>query len=294
MKKGIIFNNAYSNIKSSVYQSERLKEEFDKLDVQIDIVKNNYFANYIDECGNIKSEIINYDFCIYLDKDKYILNMLDKIGLKTFNNCQAIVTCDDKMLTHIALSQNGIKMPTTLSGLLCYSDESSLNMFTVEKLETILKYPIVIKESYGSLGKSVFLVQNRSELLSKMEELKLKPHLFQQFIRSSCGQDVRVVVIGKKVFASMRRVSKTDFRSNIELGGVGEPYELNENFISMSEKIAEILNLDYCGIDLLFGENGEPILCEVNSNAFFGGIEKVTSKNVAKKYAEYIYNTIYK
>ncbi|MEG2116932.1 MAG: RimK family alpha-L-glutamate ligase, partial [Clostridia bacterium] len=66
----------------------------------------------------------------------------------------------------------------------------------------------------------------------------------------------------------------------------------NDQFIQISEKVAEILDLDYCGIDLLFGENGEPIVCEVNSNAFFGGIETVTHLNVAKRYAEYIYNLI--
>ncbi|MEG1805806.1 MAG: RimK family alpha-L-glutamate ligase [Clostridia bacterium] len=292
MKTGLILNNAYANIKSSLNQSLRLKDEFEKLGVQIDIQKNNFFANYVSSDGEIASLVNHYDFCVYLDKDKYILKMLEKVGVRTFNSYESIITCDDKMLTHIALSQHQIKMPTTLSGLLCYSDDGIIIPSTLEKIENILQYPIVVKESYGSLGKSVFLVKNHDELLSKMEELKLKPHLFQQLIKSSYGKDVRVIVIGKKVFASMQRISKTDFRSNIELGGVGEPFELNDQFIQISEKVAEILDLDYCGIDLLFGENGEPIVCEVNSNAFFGGIETVTHLNVAKRYAEYIYNLI--
>ena len=58
------------------------------------------------------------------------------------------------------------------------------------------------------------------------------------------------------------------------------------------EKIAKILNLDYMGVDLMYGENGEPILCEVNSNAFFEGMEKATNINVAKAYAEYVLSAI--
>lgn len=65
------------------------------------------------------------------------------------------------------------------------------------------------------------------------------------------------------------------------------------NLNLLCKKVSDILNLDYWGIDILFGPNGYPI-CEVNSNAFFGGIEKVTDKNVAKAYSEYIYSQIYK
>ena len=112
----------------------------------------------------------------------------------------------------------------------------------------------------------------------------------QKMITTSIGRDIRVIVIGKKVFACMERVSKTDFRSNIELGGEGKPFDLPISFVDVAEKVATLLDLDYCGIDILIGENNEPIVCEVNSNAFFGGIESVTNKNVAKAYAEYILN----
>ena len=111
----------------------------------------------------------------------------------------------------------------------------------------------------------------------------------------SCeGVDVRVIVIGGKTVASMERRNKDDFRSNVAQGGCGVKIDLPENFQIVAESCAEILGLDYCGVDLLYGNDGEPYVCEVNSNAFFGGIEEATGVNVAKLYAEHIIKTIYK
>lgn len=151
---------------------------------------------------------------------------------------------------------------------------------------------MIVKTSYGSLGKGVYKADNREQFSVIAKELKCKSHLFQQFIKSSVGRDIRVIVIGGKFVAAMIRQSNRDFRSNLELGGVGTPVTPPKEVVEMCEKTANILKLDYCGIDVLFGEN-KYYICEVNSNAFFGGIEKVTQINIAEKYSKYIYGCIY-
>jgi ribosomal protein S6--L-glutamate ligase/gamma-F420-2:alpha-L-glutamate ligase len=83
-----------------------------------------------------------------------------------------------------------------------------------------------------------------------------------------------------------------DFRSNVELGGSASAYQPSKEVIEICEKTAQVLGLDYCGIDVLFGEDG-PLICEVNSNAFFGGMESATGVNVAKAYAEYMCKKVY-
>ena len=183
-------------------------------------------------------------------------------------------------------------MPKTLSGLLCYDKFAEINAETLNRIESHLSYPIIVKESYGSLGKGVYMANSRAELLSLAKQLKLRPHIFQQAITSSLGVDIRVIVVGKEKVFAMKRESKTDFRSNVELGGVASKYTLPNSWRDFALKIAKLIDLDYCGIDILFGENGEPILCEVNSNAFFGGIEKVTGENIAKCYVDYVLDNI--
>ncbi len=294
LKRALILVNAYSKLKSAINQPIRLREELNKLGVEVDIEKNSIDTAMIIE-GEAVSFIEDYDFVIYLDKDKYTSSLLERTGIRLFNSHEAIRICDDKMDTHIRLTGQGIPMPDTIGGLLCYNEEASLQeaLPRVELIERKLGYPCIIKECYGSLGAKVYCADNREELLIRMEKVKLKSHLFQKMITTSRGKDVRVIVIGGKAICGMKRTSKTDFRSNIELGGVGEPIELPDSFIELSERVADILKLDYCGIDLLYGENDEPIVCEVNSNAFFGAIESVCGVNVAAKYAEYIYKVMY-
>ena len=67
---------------------------------------------------------------------------------------------------------------------------------------------------------------------------------------------------------------------------------LGLRLFNSAERVAEILGLDYCACDLLIGSDGEPILTEVNSNAFFAEGERVTGVDVAGAYAEYIVRNI--
>ena len=292
MKKCLILVNAYSRLKSSLNQSARLAEEFKKLGVRAEVKRNDFFACAIEEGGGLCSRAEEYDFCVYLDKDKYISAMLEKSGMRLFNRHEAIQLCDDKMLTSIALSGRGIAMPRTFAGLLCYDPQEDVNQDALRFVAGELGYPLIVKSSYGSLGSGVFKADDYSALLSVARQLKCTPHLFQRFVAASAGRDVRVIVIGGKVVAAMLRSSEGDFRSNIELGGSGSPYLADEELCSLCVRTAETLGLDYCGIDVLLGEEGY-LVCEVNSNAFFGGIEKVAGVNVAGAYARHIYEKIY-
>lgn len=288
--KGLILNNAYYETPSTHYQGERLSEELKKLGVETDIKKNDFFGAEIDG-GNLKNKAMGYDFCVYLDKDKYLAYALEKCGLRLFNCRAAIEVCDDKAQTFLALANCGIPMPKTLPGLLCYDPSASVSVTSRKVLERELGFPMIAKQSYGSLGKFVYKIDDSAQLEEICEELKCTPHLFQKFIAESAGKDIRAIVIGGIAVAAMKRQSATDFRSNIELGGVGTPVEIDGELRALCERVAALLHLDYCGIDILYGKEGY-LLCEVNSNAFFGGIERVTGVNIAALYATHIVNSL--
>lgn len=291
--KGIIFVNPFLVPDESVFGAQRLREEFNNLGVEIEIISNGFSRVALDGL-NTSFDFGKPDFAVYLDKDKYLSEILEKSGLRLFNSHQAVRVCDDKAQTYIALSGKGITIPKTIFGALCYSKDLVIKKEWAEKIADQLSFPLIIKESFGSMGKGVYKANNLDELLSVMEKVKLKPHLFQEYVPYKTGVDVRVIVIGGKAVASMERVNEGDFRSNVARGGCGKQVELSDEFKSVAETCAKILNLDYCGVDLLYGKDNKPVLCEVNSNAFVGGIEKATGVNVSKLYAEYIIKTIKK
>lgn len=297
MQRALIIINAYAKAESFSRQSTRIKEELALRNVAADIVRNDRFLFSVTDGEIAKGEILksaDYSFVVYLDKDKYCSEALEKLGYRLFNSHEAICVCDDKMLTHLALAKHGIPMPSTLAGFLCYTPSEPILPETVDEIARKLGYPVIVKTCYGSLGKGVFKADDRQSLAALCEKLKCEPHLFQRCITSSLGRDIRVIVIGGKAVAAMKRESETgDFRSNIGCGGKGSAIEIDDCLAAISEKCANVLGLDFCGIDLLFDENGYTV-CEVNSNAFFEHAETVTKVNIAALYARHIADTMKK
>lgn len=284
--KGIVLLNAYTKSAGANRQASRIAEELNALGVQTEMRLNGAFD------ADIFSSRVRLaqkpDFVVYLDKDKYLSRLWEKEGVRLFNSAEGVEVCDDKMLTYIALANGGVAIPDTLPAPLCYYPDARVREEYCRVVEERLGYPLVVKKSFGSWGMDVNLIQSFAELTKIAEEYKLFPHLYQKYIAAKRGEDTRVLVIGGKAVAAMRRRNDGDFRSNIELGGRGYPAEITKSYREISERAARLLSLDYCGIDLLEGEDGAPVVCEVNSNAFFNEAEKVTGVNVAGAYAAHI------
>lgn len=283
--KGFIVMNGYPSADKFYRQSERIKTALENLGVKTDIFLNGEVQAYLNENATAKTAFSEYSFCVYLDKDKYLSRILEGAGLRLFNSATAVELCDDKMVTYLSLQNAGVKIPKTVSAPLCYTPNSQAKQAFLDRVEC-LGYPLVAKKSYGSFGSGVKLIGNREELEQTEQEWLYLPHFYQSF-EGERGRDIRVVVIGQKAVAGMRRIAcDGEFRSNIELGGRGEGIDLPKEYALVAEKVAKHLGLDYCGVDLL--EGNEPIVCEVNSNAFFEGLELATGVRIAEKYAEYI------
>lgn len=287
MKRGLIFINGFSQTQSQKHQVNSLARALINRGVNVATIKGNSLPAYIDG-GDVKLNVPKCDFAVFFDKDVHLSYMLEKRGIRLFNTAKAIEVCDDKMRTYINLVGKGINLPLTLSSPLMYylSDDDFINL-----VEEKIPYPIVVKKCYGSFGAGVYLAKDRFQLQKLREDLKLIPHLYQRFIGEG-GKDIRVIVIGGKVVAAMDRINERDFRSNIELGGKGYKRMLDDKLVSLCEKTANVLELDYCGIDLL-KEGEDYYVCEVNSNACFSAFEEVTGIDVGEEYAKYIYSQVY-
>lgn len=287
--RSIIIINGYPNGEKFMRQGQRMQNALRALGIECDLFKNGDVYALIDRDGKIEPSFLKkYDFAVYLDKDKYLGKALEMSGLRLFNSAKAVELCDDKMLTYLALQKSGLRLARSISSPLCYTKGASVNEAFLNGVAEKLGFPLVAKKSFGSFGAGVHLVHGIDELSKIEQEWLHEPHFFQEYIQRSSGRDVRVIVIGGKALGAMERVAKDgEFRSNVELGGVGRKIELTEPYKAYAERAAQVLELDYCGIDLLETEEG-PVLCEVNSNAFFEGFELALGCDVAAAYAAYI------
>ncbi|MDE7452939.1 MAG: RimK family alpha-L-glutamate ligase [Clostridia bacterium] len=278
----LIVVNAYIKNKSQKMQAERIAEELRLLGAECEVAEN---INLSQISGG-KAIGKNCDCCIFLDKDKASARLFEKRRIRLFNSAKAIEICDDKMITHIELLNHGIPMPDSLYAPLCYYPDAEIPEKFLNGVAE-LGFPLIAKLCYGSLGSGVFKIENKAELRDFEEQNKLRAHFYQKFIGHG-SEDIRVIVIGGKYVCAMKRRNEHDFRSNVEQGGVGEKYTADEQLIELCEKVASVLQRDYCGIDVLTDFDGKRYICEVNSNAFFAEAERVCGVNIAKKYAELI------
>lgn len=291
-QKGLAVVNAYEVLPSVKHFLSRMTEELKALGISLESKTASDIFAYVDSDGSLRSEDLPYDFVLFLDKDRYIARMLELSGLCLFNSARSIEICDDKMETYLALQGHGIRMPRTISGPLHYSIKES-DEFLRNVIQR-LNYPIVVKTNYGSQGVGVYLAQDWDELKAIEDEIGRKPRLYQEFIASSKGFDYRLIIVNGRFVAGYVRSNENDFRSNLGQGGHGIEHAMSPAQIRVAEEAAKIIGLDYCGVDLLeSGDSEQPVLCEVNSNAFIQGAEAITGKNIAKEYAIHIYKTIY-
>ena len=227
------------------------------------------------------------DFVLFWDKDYTLAKRLEQAGIPLFNNAEAVRICDDKALTAVAL-QGKVRMPKTMLAPktfegIGYGDGGFLQA-AIERLG----FPMVVKEACGSFGKQVYLVENEAELKALVAGFGYKPFLLQEFVASSKGRDVRVNVVGDRVFCAILRENTEDFRSNITGGGTGTAYVPTKAQEALALAACRAIGLDFAGVDILFGEDGEPLLCEVNSNPHFKSTYDCTGLDMSVAIMRYV------
>ena len=294
--KGWLVTNAFLHTHKFTEIHLWLTEAAKKLGVDLIVKTNAEILVQLDQDftgTKYKKSAENPDFILFWDKDTRLAQYLEMKGLPVFNSSKGIALCDDKSQTHLYLQEAGIPMPKTMIAPMTFSNIGYNNLDFLDQVEKELNWPIIIKECFGSFGQQVYLAHNRQELKDTVLNIGAKPMLFQEFIHSSKGKDLRLQVVGSQVVAAMYRYSDNDdFRANITGGGKMKPYEPTQKQIDLAVESCKILGLDFAGVDILFGKDKEPVVCEVNSNAHFKNIYDCTGVNVADSILAYIIKRI--
>jgi len=260
-----------------------------------------FFENASKKCGaaleiHTNSEVLQLiassssfpEFIIFWDKDIRLAKLLESKGIKLFNSAASIEACDDKYLTYLALLENDISTPYTLPFPMTYKNIGYTDFDFLSEYVDCIGFPAVIKENYGSFGQQVYLANSVEEITDIVKKADNAPLIMQKFEEYSSGRDIRINIVGNKIVAAMERYSDCgDFRANLSIGGKMRGINPDLAASNLALSAAKALNLDFCGVDLLFTKDGYTV-CEVNSNAHFKNIFDLTGINFAEEIIKYI------
>ncbi|MFP3323712.1 RimK family alpha-L-glutamate ligase [Planococcus sp. SIMBA_160] len=263
-------------------QAQLMAEAARRQGIQVDIKKN-----YEIQMSLSKQQELP-DFAVLLDKDILLGYFLKSRGVPVYNDPAIIDLCDNKATQYLRLSERKIPMPKTIVAPKVYPKFSIQGSGYYEGVLAQFGLPMIIKEGHGSFGMKVYLIETEEQFHEKVESLSGIDYVFQEFISESRGRDIRVNIVGGKVVAAMKRQSDTDFRANITNGGRAFPVELTPEQQQLAIDAAEAVGAVFAGVDLLYGPNGQTLVCEVNAAAHIRNILNVTGVNVGDAMIRYI------
>ncbi|SRR6266550_394272 len=273
------------------YSTKRLKEEALKRGHEVRVI--NYAKCYVKIEQNRPvvryegKDLSTFDALIPRIASSYtrygtaVLRQFEIQGIYTTAKSIAITRSRDKLRSMQLLAQAGIGIPKTLFA----SETASFD----DLIEQAGGAPLIIKVARGTHGNGVVLAETPKAAKAVMQAFYVEnvSFLVQEFVKESAGTDIRAIVVGNRVVASMMRQSlDEDFRSNLHQGGEGKVVKLTEEERRTAIKTARAMGLPFCGVDMMRSSRG-PLVLEVNSSPGFG-IEKVTGRNIAEKVIEYI------
>src|SRR5437660_9661792 len=211
-----------------------------------------------------------------------VVRQFEMMGVYCLNESQAIARSRDKLRCLQLLSRHDIGLPPTV-----YTRQADHVPACIERVEGP---PVVVTLLEGTQGIGVVLAESARAAMSVIEAFHgLEQNiLIQKFIPEAKGADIRALVVGRKVVASMKRKAVAgEFRSNLHRGGKATTVRLSAEYRRTALQAARVLGLRVAGVDLIESDEG-PMVMEVNSSPGLEGIQKTTSVDVADAIIEHI------
>jgi RimK family alpha-L-glutamate ligase len=216
-----------------------------------------------------------------------ILHALRELGVPVYNDARAIERSVDKSMTSFLLHRHGVPTPAT------WAAESTAFAQRVLMREAAAGRRVVIKPLFGSQGKGLRRLGANPGRGARAGTLTPLPPLggdyrrvayLQRYVEGPRpGFDWRVLVIGTRALAAMRRVGGRRWIHNFAQGARCEPAEIDDALARTAIAAAQALGLDYAGVDLIPNPDdaSRPLVLEVNGVAAWRGLQSVTPFDIA-------------
>jgi [lysine-biosynthesis-protein LysW]--L-2-aminoadipate ligase len=212
-----------------------------------------------------------------------VLHVLEHWGIPVYNSATVTTTCNDKLLTTLALQRADLPTPRTL---LAFDAQTALR-----GIET-LGYPVVLKPTTGSWGRLLARVNDRDAaeaLLEHQETLgsyQHHIHYIQEYIAKP-QRDIRAFVVGERTICAIYRTSE-HWVTNTARGAVTSNCPVTPELDSLCVRAAQAVGGGILAVDVLEHAERGLLVNEINATMEFRNSIAPTGVDIPNVMLDYV------
>lgn len=212
-----------------------------------------------------------------------VLHVLEHWGIPVYNSATTTATCNDKLLTTLALLGAGLAVPRTLLGL---DAQSALH-----GIET-LGYPVVLKPTTGSWGRLLARINDRDAAEAVLEHQETlgsyqhSIHYIQEYIAKP-QRDIRAFVVGEHTICAIYRTSE-HWVTNTARGAVTSNCPVTPELDSLCVKAAQAVGGGILAVDVLEDPERGLLINEINATMEFRNSIAPTGVDIPNAMLDYV------
>jgi [lysine-biosynthesis-protein LysW]--L-2-aminoadipate ligase len=212
-----------------------------------------------------------------------VLHILEHWGVRVYNSATVTATCNDKLLTTLALLRAGIQTPHTL---LAFDPQ-----VTIHGIE-ILGYPVVLKPITGSWGRLLARINDRDAAEAVLEHQETlgsyqhQVHYVQEHIAKP-QRDIRAFVVGDRTICAIYRTSE-HWVTNTARGAVASNCPVTHELDRLCVRAARSVGGGILAIDVLEDPQRGLLINEINATMEFRNSIAPTGVDIPNEMLDYI------
>ena len=212
-----------------------------------------------------------------------VLHILEHWGVRVYNSATVTATCNDKLLTTLALLRSGIPTPRTL---LAFDPQ-----LTIHGIE-MLGYPVVLKPVTASWGRLLARINDRDAAEAVLEHQETlgsyrhHVHYVQEHIAKP-QRDIRAFVVGDRTICAIYRTSE-HWVTNTARGAIASNCPVTSELAKLYVRAAQAVGGGILAIDVLEDPQRGLLVNEINATMEFRNSIAPTGVDIANEMLEYI------
>jgi len=216
-----------------------------------------------------------------------VLHVLEQWGIRVYNPAAVTATCNDKLLTTLALLRAGIPTPRALVAF----DAQA----TIRGIE-MLGYPAVLKPTTGSWGRLLARINDRDAAEAVLEHQETLGsyqhhiHYAQEYIAKP-SRDIRAFVVGDRTICAIYRASE-HWVTNTARGAVASNCPVTPELDSLCVGAARAVGGGILAIDVLEDPQRGLLVNEINATMEFRNSIAPTGVDIPHMMLEYVLSDV--